>query len=134
MAVSKKSLKGNLRAWDVYEQTDGSLLVLPEGEYPETYMTPIWSGEAVDERQAIEFTRTSKKQYRNAATANPDHNPDTAGQVRKSVEEETNKRLGITPPKKRVVTKKKLVKASAARTVAAKKLTGKKKSVKPRRK
>ncbi len=114
----------SLRSFDVYQQDDGALVVLPAGDEPSDNEEAVWSGEAVDERDAIAEARHSSKHLKNAAAANPAHDPSLPDRVRAEAEAATNERLGITVPAKA----KRGVKKSAKRGVKKVKAKAKRKA------
>jgi hypothetical protein len=119
-----RKAKQPMRAFDVYQQADGALVVLPAGDEPDDDIDPVWSGEAIDEKDAIAEARHSDSDLRNAAAANPLHDPNTPNRLREDVEAETNRRLGITAPVKRGGRKrsaKRGVKKTKAKATSAKK-------------
>jgi hypothetical protein len=120
-----RKAKQPMRAFDVYQQADGALVVLPAGDEPDDDIDPVWSGEAIDEKDAIAEARHSDSDLRNAAAANPLHDPNTPNRLREDVEAETNRRLGITTaPAKRGGRKrsaKRGVKKTKAKATSAKK-------------
>lgn len=91
-----RKAKQPLRQFDVYLQDDGNLVVLSSGDQPEIDLEPVWSGEAVDERDAVAEARHSDKKLRKAGTAVPEHDPNQPTRLREEVERATNERLGIT--------------------------------------
>jgi hypothetical protein len=122
-----KTTGAALQGFDVYEQSDGSLVVLSVGDEPDdSGADHLGAVDAVDERDAIRMFKSANKSYRKVAVANPDHDPDANTDVQKDAERRTNARLGITsrPSKKK----------KGARTTRAAKSGAKKKATKRPRK
>lgn len=122
--------KQPLHPFDVYAQEDGSLAVLPAGDEPEYDVDPIWSGEAVDEKDAVKQARKSDRKYSKAAAANPDYEPNMPDDPRQLAEQETNRRLGITTRPARKSRKGTVRKTKGTRK--SMKRTGKKKTTRRR--
>lgn len=121
-STSKTTRRGEpLRSFDVYQQADGALVVLPAGDEPADDHEAVWSGEATNERDAIAEARHSSKKLKSAPAANPAHDPALPDRVRAEAEAATNDRLGITPPAKRGARKQ------SAKRGAKKKVTARKK-------
>jgi hypothetical protein len=115
--TAKKKERKVLHPFDVYQQADGALLAMSAEDVPEYELDPVWSGNAVDERDAIKQARASNKKFRKAVAADSDQEPDASDSVRKQAEEATNRRLGITKKStKRAGKKKSTRKVAATRT------------------
>jgi hypothetical protein len=130
---TRTAKKQALRSFDVYLQSDGALVVLLAGNEPDVDMEPVWSGEAVDEKDAVAEARHANKKLRKAATAVPAHDPNTPSRLREDVERETNERLGITStrPKSRAGRTKR-AKTGTRTKVAARKSSVKRASTRRR--
>lgn len=93
----KKTLPANgLRSFDVYQQSDSSLVVLPSADTPEDDSADLVATvDAVDKMDAIRQVKKSHKWTKHLAVADPSYDPDISMAAHDEAERLTNERLGI---------------------------------------
>lgn len=129
--MKKKKQGDDLPEFDVYKQSDGALIALDNGEDVDNFDLSeedaglVWSGSAVDKRDAIKQARKSDKSLKKAPVADSSYDPDMPDVVRENREAEVNERLGIKSAGKKKSAKKKV----AAKKKAVVRKTAKKKAV-----